>query len=325
MVNVNGANIVTPVAPAPESFTVATADGITLFVAKWARNSDTGSSSPKSKKKLAPELLPALLIVHGLGEHGGRYGQTATDLLDTFSEVYAVDLRGHGRSAGTRGYVPHFTTYHEDLDRVVEAIATKIKGPSKDPTKDPTKDKSSGELYILGHSMGGLVVLSYLQNRPQVPFSGAMISAPLLDVAMAVPKWKERMGKLLSMTLSKIQLHNEINPSHLSHDAAVVEAYVNDRLVHQKITPALYFSMRDVMAATAANHSELPCRALFMLPMDDHIVSTPATQKFYAALKDRKKALREYEGFYHEILNEVDRSRVLDDIRGWVKNAVKNA
>lgn len=271
--------------------TVTAADGSILFLHHW------GSPKPGGR---------TLFITHGLGEHGGRYAHLYAALGDVFDEIYALDLRGHGRSQGIRGYAASFDQLVDDARGVLKGLQSAASAKGR-------------KFYFLGHSMGGLLALRLLQREKAPGLAGAFISAPFLGLASTPPPWKMLMGKALNATLAGLQLHNDINPSHLSHDPAVVEAYVNDRLVHAKITPRLYFTMAEVQAAVRGTEAPLPCPSLFIIPLEDKIVDHGASQTFFARLKDRNKALKEYAGFYHEALNETRNDQVFADMRDWVE------
>ncbi|MBI3541827.1 MAG: lysophospholipase [Deltaproteobacteria bacterium] len=242
---------------------------VPLFVDCWQGRSGAGRT---------------LLIVHGMGEHGGRYAHVPKFLGEDFERFYAMDQRGHGRSGGLRGYAPNFDTYVEDLKRVVDEI---------------------------------------LKERA-VPFEAAIISAPLRGVSLKVPAYKKALGELLGRTLSKVQLTNEVNPSYLSHDPAIVEAYVKDRLVHAKITPRLYLDMTAAMDWVNAQSGPLACPTLFLVPGDDRVVSSATTVAFFRNLKYREKDLREYPGMFHEVMNEIGKEKVFEDIRKWLAPKLNN-
>ena len=244
-----------------------------------------------------------LLVVHGLGEHGGRYRHLPQFLGTEFERFYAMDQRGHGRSGGLRGYAPSFDALTGDVKRVLAEIQAREKNK---------------RIYLLGHSFGGLVALKLLLQERKLPVTGAIISAPLLGVSLKVPGYKKLLGELLGRTLSKVQLTNEVNPSHLSHDPVVVEAYVNDRLVHEKITPRLYLDMMEAMDWVMSQPGPLACPALFLVPGDDRIVSSVKTLEFFRTLKYRDKELREYPGLFHESLNELGKEKVFEDIKKWL-------
>lgn len=261
---------------------------VPLFVDCWQGTSGAGR---------------VLVIVHGMGEHGGRYKHLPKFLGADFERFYAMDQRGHGRSGGLRGYAPSFDVFLADLKRVLNHVQERERGK---------------KLVLLAHSFGGLVALNYLLKERKVPFVAAIVSAPLLGVTLKVPGYKKFLGEVLGRTLSKVQLKNEINPSHVSHDPAIVEAYVNDRLVHEKITPRLYLDMMAAMAWVNTQAGPLACPTLFLVPGDDRLVSSPQTLQFFRSLKYRDKELREYPEMFHEVLNEIGKERVFEDIRKWL-------
>lgn len=279
-----------------ESFTVK--GDVPLFVDCWQ------AAGAHTTNKI-------LLVLHGLGEHGGRYRHLAGALGSTFDRVYAMDQRGHGRSGGLRGFAESIAVLRDDLKRVAAEVCVR------------ERCDQGKKLFLLAHSFGGMVAVSLLLRERGVPFEGAIISAPLLSVALRVPAYKKALGELLGRTLSKIQLTNEVNPSHLTHDPAVVEAYVNDRLVHEKITPKLYLCMTAEMEWIMEQSGPLACPSLFLVPGDDRIVSSRHTLAFFRGLKSPRNELREYPGMFHEVVNETDKQKVFADIQAWVGTAGK--
>lgn len=250
-----------------------------------------------------------LLIVHGLGEHGGRYKHIPAFLGKDFEKFYAMDQRGHGRSSGLRGYTPTFDVLVEDIKRVVAEVQNREKGR---------------RLFLMAHSFGGLVALRMLLKERTVPFEAAIISAPLLGIALRVPPWKKFFGEVIGRVLSRVQLRNEVNPSCLSHDPKVVEAYVKDRLVHHKITPKLYLEMTRTMDWVNAQTGPLACPALFLIPGRDAVVDSKVTLQFFRNLKYRDKELREYPEMFHEVFNETDKEKVFADVGTWLKQVKSN-
>ena len=270
--------------------TIVTSDqGVPLFVDRWQ-----GGGKPSGR---------VLLIVHGLGEHGGRYQHFSEHLGDVFEQIYAMDNRGHGRSGGERGYAPQFDDLIEDLKRVAAYVQGREEGK---------------KLYLLAHSFGGLIALRLLLKETTLPFEAAIISAPLLGVRLKVPGYKKLLGEVLGRTFSRVQLTNEVNPSYLTHDPNVVEAYVRDRLVHKKITPRLYLEMTAAMEWVLTQTGPLACPVLFIVPGDDRIVDSKKAIEFFRNLKYRDKELLEYPGMYHEAFNEIDKHKVFGDVKQWL-------
>jgi alpha-beta hydrolase superfamily lysophospholipase len=272
--------------PQPSSHDLRAADGTRIHYRLWS------AEHPRA----------ALLVSHGLGEHGGRYAALARDLAPRGVSVCAVDHRGHGRSGGGRAYVRRFEEYVADLEVVRRAIET--------------THVSGLPLLFLGHSLGGLIALRHLAAHPAA-FRGAILSAPLLGVAVKAPRWKVAAAGTLSKVLPWLPLSNEIDPAELSHDPAYVLSYREDPLVHDKITPRLFTELTAHIGHALAEADRLPRPLLFVVPTADTVVDETAVLRFAEALPG-DVTIRRYEGFRHEAHNEVDRARVIDDIASWI-------
>lgn len=283
------------------SLSVETQDGMNLFVSVFSKPDRSASLSGRH-----------LFVIHGLGEYGGRYSRLLEDFPSEFDSVYCIDLRGHGRSTGLRGHADSFDCFVDDVLCAHQACKADAERVQK------SANIQESHWTLLAHSMGSLVALRLLTRDPKIPFDQVVLSAPFLGVALEVPAWKLKLGKFLKHTLSSLQLSNEVNPSYLSHDPQVVAAYVADRLVHDKCTPKLYFEILDTLKKVHEFKGPLPCPCLFLLAGDDHLVSSPAAKQFYQKLADEQKGIIEYPGFYHELLNELERSRVVADIKNWL-------
>jgi len=272
--------------PQPSSHLLRAADGTRLHHHLWS------AQRPRA----------ALLVSHGLGEHGGRYAALARDLVGRGISVCAVDHRGHGKSGGGRAFVRRFEEYVEDLETVRRSVAeTHFAGLP---------------LLFLGHSLGGLIALRHLAAHPDA-FPGAILSAPLLGVAVKAPRWKVAASGTLSKVLPWLPISNEIDPSELSHDPAYVRSYREDPLNHDKITPRLFTEMMAHVGRAFDEADRLPRPLLFVVPTADTVVDETAVLRFAEALPG-DVTIRRYEGFRHEAHNEVDRERVIGDIAAWI-------
>ena len=287
------------------SFNVESKDGTRIFI-----------NAMNSEKPQTRSIRNVLVIIHGYGEHGGRYQHLPHYLADEFDIFYAIDLRGHGRSAGLRGHAPSMKAISEDIHAALDEIQ---------------KKEPDSQFVLFAHSFGGLVGLTILYESmtpnvsdsetatKKLPFKAAIISAPLIDVAMPVPPILKKIAKVLNSTFSIIQLSSELNPMHLSHDPKVSEAFIKDRLVHTKITPRMYFSMLDGMEWIKKQTGDLPCPVLFIVPGDDHIVSAQSTRDYYKSIQFKDKTIIEYPGLFHELVNELEKDKVFADIKKWLQ------
>ncbi|MBI4227507.1 MAG: lysophospholipase [Candidatus Omnitrophica bacterium] len=247
------------------------------------------------------------LLVHGLGEHSGRYRHVAEALTRQQMSVWALDYRGHGRSGGRRG---HCGGFHELLDDVGRVAARARSAAPAQP------------LMLIGHSLGGLLVLAYALTFPRTVHA-VVASSPALDLA-APPPWSERLlVAVLGRVWPTCAVPNGVHPEWLSHDPAVVEAYRADPLVHHAVTMGGYRAVRRAMADVRRRAGELAVPCLVLQAGDDRLVSVAASRAFAAALTAPGSAIRVYDGWYHELFNEVGRPRVLDDLCRWLAERVR--
>jgi alpha-beta hydrolase superfamily lysophospholipase len=251
----------------------------------------------------APAERAMLLVSHGLGEHGGRYAALAEDLVEHGITSYAIDHRGHGRSGGPRGHVAHFGEFVRDFEDFRAAVA------KAHPGETP--------IFLLGHSLGGLIAIRHLQTHPEAPYAGAVLSAPLVGIAVKAPRWKVALSGLLSRWVPWLPFHNAIDTAMLSTAPGYVEAYRADTLLHNTITPRLYTEMVAAIDAAFAQPDGIRVPLLVLAPTADRVVLPEAVARFAGACPGEVQ-VRRYEGFQHESLNETDRHRVVADVAGWL-------
>ena len=248
---------------------------------------------------LADKPKASVLIVHGLGEHLGRYGNVTNTLKEY--NLFLLDLRGHGKSGGKRGHVMRFDEYLDDVD----TLRNEVKGLIR------------GKTFILGHSMGGLIVLRYAIYRPE-GISGVVASGPLLGVNVKVPKIKDVIGRLVANLAPGLSMSNEIDTGKLSHDKAVVDAYNNDPLVHAKVSARWYVEMVKAMADTNENAGRLSMPCLILHGSADALTNPRSSREFFEKAGSKDKTYKLYEGYYHEVYNEVEKQKPLSDMAEWL-------
>jgi alpha-beta hydrolase superfamily lysophospholipase len=177
---------------------------------------------------------------------------------------------------------------------------------------------------MLGHSLGGVILIRYLQEYPAVPARGAILSAPALGVAMDVPRWKEQLARTLYYLVPALPMSTGLDPAYLTHDRQIVDAYVRDPLVHDRVTPRLYGEiMREVdLAFEKAPKLRIP--VLMLVPSEDRITRPDQMQRFAAAV-GRPQAVQmvTFPGLYHEVLNEISRSSIVADLLGWIERRIE--
>ena len=240
-------------------------------------------------------------VVHGLGEHGGRYERFATALARRGFSTFAVDLRGMGASAGARGHVRRWSDWVQDAAALV-ALARDQPG--------------AGEVIPLGHSFGGVVVLSAIV-RGSLPATRFVVSNPALRPRVKVPGWKLSVGRLTSSLLPKLTLGNEVDPALISRDPAVVEAYRADPLVHAKISSRLFTEWTAACAEVYQHAAEIRTPCLVILSQEDRLIDPEGGRRLAQLAAGAPATLREYAGRYHEPFNDLDADQVFDDLAAW--------
>ncbi|HEY74831.1 MAG TPA: alpha/beta hydrolase [Thermoflexia bacterium] len=252
-----------------------------------------------------PEGEPkaVLVIVHGFGEHSGRYGNVVDWLVPKGYAVYGFDLRGHGRSPGQRGYIHRWAEYRED----VRAFLTFVQ-----------EQEPGRPLFLMGHSMGGLIVLDYALHHPE-GLQGVIGSGPAL-AQTGVSPFLVALGRLFSRFWPRFGLDTKLDATAISRDPAVVDAYVNDPLVHSVATARLGAEMTETMEWVNAHAADLRVPLLILHGGADRLVPPEASRAFLERVALEDKTYHEYEGYYHEPHNEVGWERPLADLEAWLED-----
>ena len=245
----------------------------------------------------------ALVILHGYGEHLGRYAQVVDHLAGLGFSCYLVDLRGHGRSPGRRGHVGRWSEYWDDVDALLALV----------------KQREGGRRpLLLGHSMGGLVAISYCLARG-APGPGLILSAPFLDLATPPPALRVGLALVMSRLFPAYSQPTALAHQGLSHDPQVVAAYESDPLVHRVASAGWFAQSREAQALCRQGAERLEVDSLLLMyGQDDGIASTRAMDDFYQRLQVADRTRLSYPGLYHEIFNELERDQVLDDLGAWL-------
>jgi lysophospholipase len=255
-----------------------------------------------------PRATAALVVVHGLSEHTGRYETFAERMAARGFSTFCFDLRGHGLSEGRRGHVGRFEMFLQDLDRFRREVQALV-----------DRDRP---LYLLGHSMGGLIALRYLQEYDS-PFQGAVITSPWLGTIMTVPRWKVLLGAVLERILPALPLRAGVRAQDLSHDPAIVEAYDADPLIHDRITPRLFREVSTAMGLVTQRAGRIGIPLLFLLAGDDRVIDADRVAVLARTMAADDVTLHVLPGQYHEILNEVERESTFALIADWIRERTR--
>jgi alpha-beta hydrolase superfamily lysophospholipase len=250
------------------------------------------------------DLSGKVVIVHGLGEHAGRYVHVARHLAGRGFGVLGFDLRGHGESEGRRGVLGSFDELMEDLHLA----------------RDVAERRLSGETppFLYGHSLGALVVIRYLQTyRSRTP--GAVLSAPWLRTAVDIPWWKRAAARLLLPVAPDTPLSSsELDPTLLSGDPAVQEAWLRDPLVHHRLSPGSFHEILGAQARALEQGIDPAVPTLVLVPTEDGLTDGRVSMEWARAVKGGHVSVVELDGFRHEPHNDLGREEVLDTIASWL-------
>ncbi|MEA2640453.1 MAG: hypothetical protein QOF51_1847 [Chloroflexota bacterium] len=249
----------------------------------------------------APTATATVCICHGMGEHGGRYEWLASRLNAEGWTVIAPDHRGHGRSAGRRGYVERWRQYVDDFHTVIQAVA------------DPALPRA-----VLGQSMGGLIAIGYALAYGDT-LCALVLTSPLLQLARPLSPLRAATAIVLSRLLPWFSTPSGLDPNALSRDPAVGTAYVADPLVHDRVTPRWFTEAQAEMRRVGEHASELQPPVLLFVGDADRITGPAEDRAFFDRLSVDHRTIREWPGAYHELLNETNREAVLAELLAWLR------
>lgn len=246
-----------------------------------------------------------------MAEHSSCYEHLANHLALQNWGVMAWDFRGHGRSDGKRGYGRHLDDFQRDLTLLFNNVVV-----------EQAKGKP---LVMFAHSMGGLVTLRFLFDQQPKQVSAVALSSPCLGLSVAVPQWKALAAQIANKVAPQITMYNEIKYKDLTRDQNMLRAYPHDPYRHDKISPGIFLSMMEIFPQLQRDVSQGHYPLLLQLAGDDHIVSTPTSEHFFAAWPDSDKTLEVYPNNYHEIYNDLDRDQVMNDLDQFLQKFAKGS
>lgn len=273
------------------------------------RRHDEGYFSARDNTRLfwrfdAPEgeAKAHIAIIHGYGDHAGRYARTIEALNAEGFAVHAFDYRGHGRADGRRGFASDWSHFIDDLKLFLERVKRETGGK---------------KLFVLAHSHGALMMIHHL-HRDIDGIAGVVLSAPYLKLAITPPKLKLLVSKIAGRLAPGLQIPSELTIEHLTCDSAIQEETRRDPLYGRTVTPG-WFRGSLVAQLEALRYAPAIYVPAFVFCGEKDGVALPATARvFFESLGSPDKKFREYPGMRHECLNEVGRAGVYEDIIGWI-------
>jgi acylglycerol lipase len=265
-----------------------TRDGVALYAQVWE-----------------PEQKPVAVIcmVHGLGEHLGRYHHLAQFLTDHGFAYIGIDLRGHGKTPGQRGYVPSFETFMQDISLLLDQAGIRNPGLPK---------------FLYGHSLGGILVLNYcLRKKPDM--AGVIVTSPGLRTALEEQTAKVLFAKIAGSILPRVSLPTGLDAGGLSRNPEVVRDYLDDPLVHDRATLRMAKETLAAIPYIFENAAEFRYPMLLMHGTEDRLAYTRGSQEFAALATQADINLKLWEGAYHELHNELEQDQVFQYLLKWLQ------
>lgn len=270
----------------PQESQIKTKDGVTLFTRTWL--------SDKPARAL-------VVLVHGIGEHCGRYMHVAKFFNEHGINVFSYDQRGHGRSEGARGYIPSTQALMDDLNQALEVGRAAV---------------GQGLPVILyGHSMGALEAL-YFGLHNDLKVNGVIVTGPSLDIS-TTSKVKRLMAKLMAPLLPKLALASGLDVTALSRDPQVMKDYVADPLGHDRVSTRLGMFFIGGAQEVLAKAAEWKLPLLLMHGTEDRLALINGSEQFIAKAKG-DITFKRYQGYYHELHNEPEKAEVLQTMVDWI-------
>lgn len=274
-------------AQAPDGRTFAGCGGVSLFRQAW---------------RAAGPTRAVLINIHGLGDHSGLYPTLAEHFPSRGITVHAMDLRGNGRSGGQRAYVERWEEYREDLRRFVELVRAEERGLP---------------LFLLGNSLGGLIVLEYALHHPD-GLGGVIAASPPLG-RLGVPAPLLALGRVLSRAWPRFSIRTGMDLSGLARDPAVVQTVLADPLFHRVGTARLSTEVVAAIARVQAAAPGFPLPVLVLHGSADRMVPPDGSREFVARVGHPDRELREYPGAFHVLFADLDHEQVLTDVERWIE------
>jgi alpha-beta hydrolase superfamily lysophospholipase len=265
--------------------------------------SEDGTNLAAQRWSPLGEPRAALLVIHGYAEHAERYRELGLTLAERGIDTVAVDLRGHGRSAGQRGFVDRFSEYHADAEAALAAMTATHAGRGV-------------PRFVLAHSNGGLIALDWVSTR-KPDIRGLILSNPFLELAMKAPRLKVVIGHIAARLAPHIALPSGLPPESVSHDTAIVDAYRRDPMVFTTVT-AGYFRASRVAQVRVRALRRLDVPLFYAYSDADPIAAPQANAALAQALDSPDKTVVVRTGEFHEILNEVNRAELMAQIGDWI-------
>ena len=268
-------------------------DGLDIFVQGWKPETDTAKA--------------VVCLVHGLGEHSARYSHVAEALVKSGYILFGADIRGHGRSSGLRGHTPSDDAILKDIDLLLENAQKRF-------PKIP--------ILLYGNSLGGIFVLYYgLKRKPAI--KGIIATSAAMHTALENQPAKILASKILGSLVPKLSMPSGLDTNALSQDPKVLQEYVNDPLVHDKVTVGFGKIVLSMSRYILLHDAELSVPILLMHGKEDAIAFPSGSIEVAAQLPEKSKLVL-FEGARHELHNEPVKNEVSKTMINWLNNRIED-
>ena len=248
-----------------------------------------------------PNARITFAVVHGLGEHAGRYARFARGMAPFGMATQAVDLRGHGKSEGQRGHVDSWSQWVDDSAAFIAHVEA----------------NATGEVVPLGHSFGGAVMLSAVLAGKVPHAKRFVLSSPALKLKADVPAWKMTLARVTSRVAPRMSLDNEVDPGTVSRIPEEVEAYRTDPLVHSKISSRTYAEWTNAARSNFDHAGEIKIPFLILAGTADSLIDPAGSEELHRRAPSTS-TLRMLEGRFHEPFNDLGSDEVFATIAEWL-------
>jgi acylglycerol lipase len=269
-----------------------------------------GSIKSADGTKLAYRAWPVdgagitFAVVHGLGDHSGRYAPFAEAMARHGTSTYALDLRGHGQSEGQRGHVDSWTQWTDDVSAFVRHV----------------EGIGAAEVVPVGHSFGGAALLSTVLAGKLPNSKRFVVSSPALMLRLKAPAWKVAVAPFASRVVPRLAMDNEVDPGAISRIPEVVAAYRADPLVHNRISSRMFIEWQNATVDILARAAQIKVPFLVLAGAADPLIDPEGSRRLHEGAPSQSQ-LHLLEGRYHEPFNDLGSDEVFQLIADWVRRS----
>jgi len=262
-----------------------------IFLRSWPSNNDP---------------IYNIIIIHGLGEHSGRYKEFASFFIKKNIGVFSFDLIGHGKSDGLKGHISNIKDFTDSIEEVLIQVRKRF---------------INTPIIIFGHSLGGCLALNYLIERKSKEISLAIISSAWIETEIQIPKYLLIIQRVIHTLFPKVRLSNRLDTKDLSKDIKIIDKYKNDPLVHDRISLNLLSEINKTIEKIKNKDYNIEIPVLIIHGKKDKIISYKGSELINKKIKDSK--LKLYDNVYHEPHNDNEKKEILEYYYDFIKNHKK--